>query len=74
MIRIHSGSMSRGACTAVGLLLLFSAGCNLGGPRFAQGIPNNPAPDFALKDLDGKSVRLSQLRGKPVVLAFFGYG
>lgn len=30
-----------------------------------------PAPDFALKDLDGKEVRLSSLRGKVVVLEWF---
>jgi peroxiredoxin len=28
------------------------------------------APDFALKDIDGKTVRLSDFRGKPVVLVF----
>jgi peroxiredoxin len=30
-----------------------------------------PAPDFALPDLDGKTVRLSDLRGKIVVLEWF---
>jgi peroxiredoxin len=30
-----------------------------------------PAPDFALPDLSGRTVRLSQFRGKPVVLTFF---
>lgn len=74
MIRIRLTPLALSAFTAAGLLLLFSAGCNLGGPRFAEGIPNNPAPDFTLEDLDGKTVRLSELRGKPVVLAFFGYG
>ncbi len=29
------------------------------------------APDFALRDLDGKSLRLSDLRGKAVVLNFW---
>jgi peroxiredoxin len=29
-----------------------------------------PAPDFELKDLDGKSHRLSDLRGKPVLIVF----
>jgi len=29
------------------------------------------APDFTLKDQDGKSVTLSALRGKRVVLYFF---
>jgi len=30
-----------------------------------------PAPDFTLKADDGKEVRLSALRGKPVVLYFY---
>lgn len=33
--------------------------------------PGDPAPDFTLKDQDGKDVRLSKLRGKRVVLYFF---
>ena len=28
------------------------------------------APDFDMKDVEGKPVRLSSFRGKPVVLAF----
>jgi len=33
-----------------------------------------PAPDFALKDLDGKSVTLSALKGEIVVLEWFNPG
>lgn len=33
-----------------------------------------PAPDFTLTDLDGKSVTLSELRGKTVVLEWFNPG
>ena len=34
-----------------------------------------PAPDFALTAIDGSEVRLSGLRGKPVVLVFLrGFG
>ncbi len=33
-----------------------------------------PAPDFALKDLDGKKVQLSSFRGKPVLLCFWAVG
>ncbi len=29
-----------------------------------------PAPDFELTDIAGRTVRLSAYRGKPVVLAF----
>jgi peroxiredoxin len=32
--------------------------------------PGELAPDFELKDFDGKRVRLSDFRGKPVVLSF----
>ena len=33
-----------------------------------------PAPDFVLKDLDGKEVRLSSFKGKVVVLEWFNPG
>jgi peroxiredoxin len=33
-----------------------------------------PAPDFALPDLDGKQVSLAQFKGKPVVLEWFNPG
>jgi thioredoxin-dependent peroxiredoxin len=32
--------------------------------------PGELAPDFELQDIDGKTVRLSDFRGKPVVLSF----
>lgn len=32
--------------------------------------PGEPAPDFELMDAEGRAVRLSDFRGKPVVLAF----
>ena len=32
--------------------------------------PGEPAPDFELNDVQGNLVRLSDLRGKPVVLYF----
>jgi peroxiredoxin Q/BCP len=33
--------------------------------------PGAPAPDFALPDQDGNPVRLSELRGQPVVVYFY---
>jgi peroxiredoxin len=32
--------------------------------------PGELAPDFELKDVEGKSTRLSDFRGRPVVLSF----
>lgn len=32
--------------------------------------PGELAPDFELKDVGGRSIRLSDFRGKPVVLSF----
>jgi len=31
-----------------------------------------PAPDFALKATDGRNLRLSEFRGDPVILTFWG--
>jgi peroxiredoxin len=32
--------------------------------------PGEPAPDFELRDTDNRPIKLSDYRGKPVVLAF----
>jgi peroxiredoxin len=32
--------------------------------------PGELAPDFALKDINGNLIRLSDFRGKPVVISF----
>ena len=34
-------------------------------------VPGTPAPDFTLRDLNGKKVKLRQFRGKSVVLVFW---
>jgi peroxiredoxin len=56
------------------LLLTFvsvMAGCG-GGNGNEQGItPGSEAPDFQLRDLDGRTVALSEFRGRPVVLNFW---
>jgi cytochrome oxidase Cu insertion factor (SCO1/SenC/PrrC family) len=57
------------------LLVLSSAGCaSMKENRLASRLRSQPLPDFELEALDGGSVRLSDLRGKPVVLAFFAHG
>ncbi len=43
----------------------------LAAPAFAQAEVGKPAPDFTLKDLDGKEVKLSSYKGKTVVLEWF---
>lgn len=45
-----------------------------GGPSIRRSSENKPAPDFELTALDGAKVRLSDQRGKPVLLAFFAFG
>ena len=32
--------------------------------------PGEPAPDFELTDVNGNQVRLTDLQGRPIVLAF----
>ena len=59
-----------------GCALLAAVGCSyVAGRRFDAEVRNKPAPDFVLSALDGTKVRLSEQKGKPVVLAFFiGFG
>ncbi|MET0401011.1 MAG: TlpA disulfide reductase family protein [Cystobacter sp.] len=55
--------------TDVMMLALLFAGISLWQTRH---LPSGvPAPDFTLRALTGEQVRLSTLRGKPVVLAFW---
>ena len=53
------------------LLLLGAAGCSRHEEKPSQAVEGSTAPDFTLKDLNGKEVRLSDLRGKIVVLNFW---
>ena len=70
-------SLSR-ISTALGLaLVLLSAGCTSDHRRASEGPPlkaekeRKHAPDFALKDADGRVVHLSDYRGKVVLLDFW---
>lgn len=51
------------------LLIIFLAGC--GGDKAARLKLGDPAPDFLVEDLKGKSFRLADLQGRPVVIRFF---
>lgn len=62
--------------TILGIAALAAlTGCSSNnGPQGVSHMEGKPAPDFELVALDGGKVRLSEFRGKPVLLAFFGYG
>lgn len=59
-----------------GYLLVVVLACLLGGcddaynPKVQKAPAKGEAPDFSLKDLDGKTFKLSAYRGNPVVLIF----
>ncbi len=56
-------------------LIIFFVSAALAFGQFQPGAPYKPqyppAPDFTLKDLDGKTFRMSAQKGKPVLI-FFG--
>ena len=57
------------------LTILGLAGCaGMAERRFVAQVKNKPAPDFELTALDGAKIRLSDQRGKPVLVAFFAFG
>ena len=52
-----------------------SLACSIAGADpAAKAAIGKPAPDFALKDLDGKLVKLSAFKGKTIVLEWFNPG
>ena len=58
--------LTRNAARSVVAFALGRAGC--GGPSLAELAVGQPAPDFRLRDLDGREVALADLEGKLVVL------
>jgi cytochrome c biogenesis protein CcmG/thiol:disulfide interchange protein DsbE len=60
------------AAAILPLILLAILGWRLLGPGTAPGaVIGASAPEFALADLDGNPVRLSDLRGRPVIINFW---
>lgn len=59
--------------TIVGLAVAGSASADTK-PATPSAVVGKPAPDFALKDLAGKEVKLSSYKGKTVVLEWFNPG
>ncbi|HHL39506.1 MAG TPA: TlpA family protein disulfide reductase [Deltaproteobacteria bacterium] len=61
--------------TALGLAFaVLAAGCDDGGSTYLPVVkPGHPAPDFQIKDMDGEVFRLSNERGRVVVLYFWRY-
>ncbi len=61
-------------CVLALFVVASMSGCAVGAQRqFAAQVKNKPAPDFELTALDGGKVRLSDQRGKPVIVAFFAF-
>ncbi len=65
-----SGSEERGAVASSGNALPTEASAKAA-PSTGPVKVGNPAPDFALPSLDGKTVRLSDLRGQVVLINFW---
>ena len=63
-------TMKRLLCTSLLLGTVTSAGCSqLAEGYFVWNVKNKPVPDFELTAIDGATVRLSDYRGRPVLLA-----
>lgn len=58
--------------TLDGVRELYRSAPPMRGERIATGLPTGvPAPDFELRDAQDRPVRLADLRGRPVALAFY---
>lgn len=53
---------------------LMGLGCRAQAPPNFNQMLHRPAPDFELTALDGAKVKLSDYRGKVVLVTFWGHG
>jgi len=60
-----------GGFVAIALVLFQAGPISAQGPSLQESIIGSTAPDFTLRDVDGHQVRLSDFRGKTVLLAFW---
>lgn len=69
-----AAALALGALIAVSLVAAHQDGSSAkpSGDRFDGGLlpPGARAPDFALRDQDGRLVRMSSFRGRPVIVTF----
>jgi len=63
--------MRRLAVIAAAVMLLFATGCGRDRVPTGRLAIGRPAPDFSLRDLSGKTHRLSDYRGKVVMINFW---
>ncbi len=67
--------MRRTWLTVVLISIFTQTGCSaIRESAFVSQVKNKPARDFALTALDGAEVRLSDYRGRPVLLTFWAVG
>lgn len=67
--------MTRWGMFTLAAMMLTATGCSpWKDSRYRSAMRNTAAKDFELESLSGESVKLSQFRGRPVVLSFFAFG
>lgn len=69
--RLPLGYLVAAAILPIILLAVLGAVLLARMPTLSPAAEGQPAPDFALADLDGNTVRLDDLRGRPVVVNFW---